>query len=269
MRLLQHPVMSTALASCCALLLAASTTTAAAAATPATKPAAKAVKSTQAIRSSKAVGKTALRTAPATPRQQANNAAKGLALATETTEAINAAQLDIAARVLTGAADCEFNQKVTVQPVDGQAGHFSVTHQGRHYRMVPRETSTGAVRLEDPINGIVWLQIPVKSMLMNARRGQRMVDSCMHAEQRAAVAAATAAGQAIGQGIGIVPEVASAPLRPALPATTGTMGAATALATATTTTTAADTATAMQAGTDTAAPAAVPTAVPAQAAASR
>ncbi len=204
MPLPHRPVLSTALAGCCALLLAGGVGHAAWAATPAApaKPAAKPA--------ARPVAKAALKTAPATPRQQAKDAAKGLALATETTEAINEAQLDIATRVLTGAADCEFKQQVTVQPLQGQAGYFTVSHLGRHYRMVPRETSTGAVRLEDPVNGIVWLQIPAKSMLMNARRGQRMVDSCMHAEQHAAVAAATAAGQAAGQGIGIVPQAAAA-----------------------------------------------------------
>jgi hypothetical protein len=167
----------------------------------------------------KAVAKAPLKTAPATPRQQTRDAAKGLALATEVTEAISAAQLDIAARVLTGTADCEFNQRVDVQPVDGKAGYFTVSHQGKRYRMLPRETSTGAVRLEDPANGIVWLQIPVKSMLMNAHRGQRMVDACTHSEQRAAVAAATAAGQSTGNGIGIVPQAAAAPVAAAaLPA---------------------------------------------------
>jgi hypothetical protein len=152
-----------------------------------------------------------------TTRQQANSTAKGLALATQATEAISAGQLDVAARVLTGAADCEFNQRINVQALAGQPGMFTVSHQGRHYRMLPRETSTGAVRLEDPSNGIVWLQIPAKSMLMNARRGQRMVDSCMHAEQRAAVAAASDAGQ----GIGIVAP-AQANARPAVPAASAT-----------------------------------------------
>ena len=116
--------------------------------------------------------------------------------------------------MLTGVSDCEFNQRIQVHPVDGQPGYFTVSHRGRHYHMLPRETATGAVRLEDPANGIVWLQIPAKSMLMNARRGQRMVDSCMHADQRAAVNAATAAGAAggqAGQGIGIVPEAKPAP----------------------------------------------------------
>ncbi len=179
------------------------------------RPAAKAIANPP----SKAAAKPALKTAPATTQQQAKDAAKGLALAAETTEAINAAQLDISARVLTGAADCEFNQRVVVQPVGGLAGHFTVSHQGKHYRMVPRETSTGAVRLEDAQNGVVWLQIPAKSMLMNARRGQRMVDSCMHAEQRAAVAAATAAGQSTGEGIGIVPQAPAVDTQTAAAAT--------------------------------------------------
>ncbi len=196
-----------------ALLVAASVASlpAAAADKPAAKPAAKPV----------------LKTAPATSRQKVKSAAKSLALATEVTEAISAGQLDVAARVLTGNADCEFKQTVTVQPVEGLPGYFHVGHQGKRYRMLPRETATGAVRLEDPANGIVWLQIPTKSMLMDAKRGQRMVDSCLHSEQRAAVAAASAAGQAIGEGIGIVPQATQAPVVAAQPAATTAPVAAT------------------------------------------
>lgn len=146
---------------------------------------------------------------PATPRQQLKNEAAGLALATETVEAISQGQLDVAARVLTGPADCEFKQRVDVQPLAGTPGYFTVSHQGKRYRMLPRETATGAVRLEDPVAGIVWLQIPAKSMLMNAKLGQRMIDNCTHSEQRAAVAAVAGAAQ----GIGIVAQPAAAASR--------------------------------------------------------
>lgn len=146
---------------------------------------------------------------PTTARQKLKSEASSLALATETVEAINDTQLGIAARVLTGTTDCEFNQRISVLPLAGKDGFFSVIHKGQRYSMVPRETATGAVRLEDKAAGVVWLQIPTKSMLMNARAGQRMVDSCLHADQRAAVLAA--AGAAPGPGIGIVaraPDVA-------------------------------------------------------------
>lgn len=128
-------------------------------------------------------------------RTQLKSQAAGLALATETVQTISQNQLDIAARVLTGKAECEFDQAVDVQPVDGRPGLFKVGYKGASYTMVPEETTTGAVRLEDKKAGVMWLQIPSKSMLMNSKIGQRMVDACMHAEQRAAVTAAKGAAR--------------------------------------------------------------------------
>ena len=123
-------------------------------------------------------------------RQQLRDQAKGMALAIETVQAINDNQLQIASRVLTGRADCEFNQTITVEPWTEHPGHFKVAYKNATYTMVPEETTTGAVRLEDKHAGVMWLQIPSKSMLMNSKIGQRMVDSCTHAEQRVATTAA-------------------------------------------------------------------------------
>ena len=132
-----------------------------------------------------------------TKRQQQDQA-KALALAVATAETISAGQLDVAARVLTGTADCEFKQQVQVLAVTGQLGHFTLDHQGKRFHLSPRETATGAVRLEDAATGMVWLQIPSKSMLMNARLGQRVVDNCLHSEQRAALAAVADAANSLG-----------------------------------------------------------------------
>jgi hypothetical protein len=129
---------------------------------------------------------------PPTAAQQRAAAAdrqKGLDLATETVQRISEAQLQVADRVLTGDAACELNQTVSVEPIKGKPGHFQLRFKKASYTMVPEETSSGAVRLEDKKAGMVWLQIPSKSMLMNARAGQRMVDGCLHPEQRAALAA--------------------------------------------------------------------------------
>lgn len=132
---------------------------------------------------------------PATSRQKLKSEAAGLALATETAETVSNNQLGIAARVLTGKADCEFGQHVDVEPMSGKPGHFRVAFKNVNYTMVPEETTTGAVRLQDKKSGMVWLQIPSKSMLMNSRAGQRMVDGCTQSEQRAAVDAAKAAAK--------------------------------------------------------------------------
>lgn len=102
------------------------------------------------------------------------------------------------------------DQPVRVLSVDGQPGVFTVTHKDQRYRMLPQETSTGAVRLEDKAAGMVWLQIPSKSMLMNAGIGQRLVDSCLHAEQRAVLLAVVDAHATAANSLGIVARPISA-----------------------------------------------------------
>ncbi len=97
---------------------------------------------------------------------------------------LSAEQLANAERVLTGANACEFNQSVNVDPVKEKAGYFKVDCKGKSYVMAPEPTTTGAVRLEDKKNGLVWLQIANKSMLMNAKAGRRMVDNCVHPTQK-------------------------------------------------------------------------------------
>jgi hypothetical protein len=104
-------------------------------------------------------------------------------------------QLAEATRVITGDAACEFNQKVTVNAVPGQPGHFKVLFKKAVYNMVPELTTTGAVRLEDKKAGVVWVQIPIKSMLLNDRIGQRLIDMCQQPEQLAAARASEEAGR--------------------------------------------------------------------------
>ena len=92
-------------------------------------------------------------------------------------------QLVNAERVLTGPQACEFNQNLAVERAPEKAGYFHLQFKGKKYLLAPEPTTTGAVRLEDKMAGVVWLQIANKSMLMNARIGQRMVDDCVHPSQ--------------------------------------------------------------------------------------
>lgn len=134
--------------------------------------------------------------APSSSREELSSEAKGLALAVDTTETIDANQLGVAARVLTGTAACEFNRTVDVAAVPDKPGYFHVRFKSADYVMVPEETTTGAVKLRERRSGVIWLQIPTKSMLLDEREGRRLVDACTLAEQRAAVAAAAAAAGA-------------------------------------------------------------------------
>jgi hypothetical protein len=53
--------------------------------------------------------------------------------------------------------------------------------------MKPVLSSTGAIRLEDTKGETIVVQIAAKSMLMNVKAGQRMVDGCTTEKQREAL----------------------------------------------------------------------------------
>ncbi|MDM4764930.1 hypothetical protein [Pelomonas sp. SE-A7] len=120
--------------------------------------------------------------------------------ADEPAPALSEEQMAVAPRVHAGEVPCEFNQKVHITPHPEHPGRFRLQFGKMVYNMTPEPTTTGAVRLEDKKNGVVWLQIPTKSMLMNSKIGQRMVDACVHPAQAAAPVPTTAEA-----GIGITP----------------------------------------------------------------
>jgi hypothetical protein len=49
--------------------------------------------------------------------------------------------------------------------------------------MVPMVSQTGAIMLEDPKAGMKWIQLSNKSMLLNSKLGQRLVDDCQSPSQ--------------------------------------------------------------------------------------
>lgn len=93
------------------------------------------------------------------------------------------AELAIAQRVYVGRLPCELGAFVSVTADVAAQGYFDVETKSHKFRMLPVETSTGAIRLEDRRVGAVWLQLANKSMLMNQKIGQRLADVCMSPEQ--------------------------------------------------------------------------------------
>jgi len=108
---------------------------------------------------------------------------QGMAQGASAAAALSAQQLHIASQVHIGRMPCELGAYVTVHPDQAQPGHFFVHGKGFRYHMVPVETRTGAVRLEDARAGAVWLQIADKSMLMNQKLGLRVADACTSVAQ--------------------------------------------------------------------------------------
>lgn len=96
---------------------------------------------------------------------------------------LSAEDLEVAKRVYVGVIPCELGASVTITPNDKRPGFFLVQTKSARFRMHPVESRTGAIRLEDPRAGAMWLQLGNKSMLMSQKVGQRLADECMSPAQ--------------------------------------------------------------------------------------
>ena len=101
----------------------------------------------------------------------------------ETDVTLSEADLKVAESILTGTIKCELGASVTIEADPKKPGFFTLTHAGVRYRLHPVESRTGAVRLEDPRQGAMWLQLGNKSMLMSQKLGLRLADECQAAKQ--------------------------------------------------------------------------------------
>ncbi len=97
-------------------------------------------------------------------------------------------QLEAANIAHLGDYDCEFEQKVTVEPYAKAPGYIEVKQKAQTWVMKPVLSSTGALRLEDVKGRMLMIQIANKSMVMDTVVGQRLVDGCVHEKQRAFIA---------------------------------------------------------------------------------
>ena len=96
---------------------------------------------------------------------------------------LTAEDLEMAKRVFVGIIPCELGASVTVTASTKRPGFFVVQTGKTRFNMHPVESRTGAIRIEDPKRGAMWLQLGNKSMLMSQKMGQRLADECMSPEQ--------------------------------------------------------------------------------------
>ena len=96
---------------------------------------------------------------------------------------LSVADLAMAERVFVGTIPCELGAFVTITPSKQRPGFFVVQTGKMRFNMHPVESRTGAIRIEDPKRGAMWLQLGNKSMLMSQKMGQRLADECMSPEQ--------------------------------------------------------------------------------------
>ncbi len=115
-------------------------------------------------------------------KSKAVNMAAGVAAAEA---ALTPEQLEIAQRVYVDRLPCELGASVTLEADAKAPGYFNLSTGKFKFRMFPMATTTGAIRLEDHVQGAVWLQLANKSMLMSQKLGTRLADECLSPAQAA------------------------------------------------------------------------------------
>jgi hypothetical protein len=121
---------------------------------------------------------------PGASRTELNTKAKNMAAGVTAAEAaLTPAQLTVADSVYIGRLPCELGAYVTIAKDAKNPGYFELQTGAHKFHMFPVVTSTGAIRLEDPKAGGVWLQLANKSMLMSQKLGSRLADECMSPAQ--------------------------------------------------------------------------------------
>lgn len=130
-------------------------------------------------------------------------------------------QLAAAERAYLGEYACEFKETVHIDKHPKVAGYINVAWKKQLITMKPVLSSTGALRLEDVTGRTLMIQIANKSMLLDTKIGQRLLDDCVHPEQEKLMAAAKAAkiadpeaeaAESARNGLGITPTTAETPV---------------------------------------------------------
>lgn len=92
---------------------------------------------------------------------------------------------------LTGSQyNCELGNKFTVYKKSDDPSFINLQWRNKMHRMLRMATTTGADRYEDKQTGLVWINIPAKSMLLDIKKGSQLANECRNPEQRKALAAA-------------------------------------------------------------------------------
>ncbi len=114
-------------------------------------------------------------------------------------------QREAAERTYFGTYLCEFKQSIQIDRHPKTEGYINVAWNKQIFTMKPVLSSTGALRLEDVTGRTLMIQIANKSMLLDTKLGQRLVDECVSPEQRAAIDKAKLADAPPPDSLGIDP----------------------------------------------------------------
>ena len=98
---------------------------------------------------------------------------------------------DITDTTTTTDYSCELGNKLTIFTNEKDDSHIALRWKKRIHRLNRIGTTTGALRFENTTFGLIWIGIPSKGMLLDAKQNRQLANECKNADQAAGNAAAS------------------------------------------------------------------------------
>ena len=84
-------------------------------------------------------------------------------------------------KLASGVYQCELGQKVEIQR---NANQIELNWQGSRHTLQRYDSSSGLPRYEDRQNGLLWIDLPWKSVLMDSNNGRPLANECKMAQNK-------------------------------------------------------------------------------------
>ena len=81
-------------------------------------------------------------------------------------------------KLASGTYRCEMGKKVEIQRDARNPDSLKVSWQGNRHTLQRYDSTSGLPRYEDRQNGLVWIDLPWKSVLMDAKTGSPLANEC-------------------------------------------------------------------------------------------
>ena len=85
-------------------------------------------------------------------------------------------------KLSSGTYRCDLGQQVEIQRDPRNANALKLAWQGSHYTLQRYESDSGLPRYEDRAKGLLWIDLPWKSVLMDANSGRPLANDCKAAK---------------------------------------------------------------------------------------